>query len=70
MSEKWEDWRGLEIEDVKNEWKLMKIRMKLWHEQCIYICGAKMVGRVRNRTDWWSDEVERICKDKQIKFEH
>lgn len=56
----------METENVEMEWDRMKAVMK---EVAEGVCGMKRVGRGKKGTDWWNDELERLCKEKRSKFE-
>ena len=62
ISEKWEEWKGLETESVGMEWDKMKAAVK---EVAEGVCGMKRLGRGKKGTDWWDDELERLCKEKK-----
>ena len=66
ISEKWEEWKGMETESVEMEWDKMNAAVK---EVAEGVCGMKRVGRGKKGTDWWNDELERLCKEKRSKFE-
>ena len=66
INEKWEEWKDMETESVEMEWNKMKAAMK---EVAEGVCGMKRVGRGKKGTDWWNDELERLCKEKRSKFE-
>ena len=67
LHEKYEVWRGGEVETVEKEWeKFRDMVMECTND----VCGLRRVGRQRRKgSEWWNEKVGRAVAEKRRAFE-